>query len=89
MLALIFIHKALLPRGIQPGFPLFKLVKFTPLASIVQIMDNDIHWVNCQPVDKCFKRNTLPYPLESDLFCGQYCPPFEQLGPAGKLMWSD
>ena len=44
-------------------------VKFTDLASVVQRLDNAIHWISHYPADSvvCFV-NT--YPLDSDLSDG-------------------
>ena len=51
------------------------------LATVVQTVDNAIHWINHYPMDNAIvSRNT--YPLDSDLSGGYECyPAFEQPGP--------
>lgn len=62
---------------------IFKISKLQ--ATIVQRVDNAIHWINCYPVDNC-SQNKLRYPSDSDLSGGWCYPPFEQLGP-GLFFW--
>ena len=51
-------------------------------ATVVQTLDNVIHWINHYPTDNAIiivSHNT--YPLDSDLSGGERYPAFEQPGP--------
>ena len=53
-----------------------------PQARVVWKVDNAIHLIKSDPVNKCLQNKPL-YPLDSDLSGGYRYPPFEQPGPVG------